>query len=120
MKIFKAAFLILCVFGISALAQTQEKPKAYKFFEYEKISDGLLTEKLEGFYKELQKDNSQGYIISYGKEKEASKREKQIQKSNKFSRPDAPKITYVRGEDKSKPKTAFWIVPKGALPPTPN
>lgn len=121
MKVFKAVFLILCVFGISAFAQEKaQSPKAYKFFEYEKITDNLLTEKLDGFYKELQKDNSQGYIISYGKDKDAAKREKQIQKSNKFSRPDAPKITFVRGTDKTTTKTVLWIVPKGALPPTPN
>ena len=116
----RVLFLILCFFSVSAFAQTKEKPQAYKFFEYEKISDTVLTQKLEDYYKQLASSNSQGYIINYGKDKDAEKREKQIRKSNDFRGADPPKITYVRGDNKSKPKTILWIVPAGALPPTPN
>lgn len=117
---YRSLFLIVFLLSISIYAQAQQKPAAYKFFEYGKITDNELKEKLDNFYKELKKNNSQGYIIDYGTDKDVKKRQKQMKKSSAFQGADAPKIEYVRGLNKNETKTILWIVPKGALPPTPN
>ena len=117
---FRTLFLMLFLFSVSVYAQAQAKPTAYKFFEYGKISDNLLKEKLADYYKELKQGNSQGYVIDYGSDKDVKKRQKQMKNSDAFRGADAPKIEYVRGLSKNEAKTILWIVPKGALPPTPN
>lgn len=41
----KVLFLISILLVLTAFAQGQEKSEAYKFFEFEKISESLLKEK---------------------------------------------------------------------------
>ena len=116
----RVLFLSLILFSSVVFVQAQEKPEAYKFFECGRISSKLLKEKYDEFYKKLKKDrDSQGYIINYGTAKEVAKREMQIRDSMTFIDHDAPRIIFVRGGNKSKLKTVFWIVPKDSEPPTP-
>ena len=116
----KVLFLILLVMSSVAFAHTQEKQQAYKFFEFENVSKSLLKEKWNEFYNQLKVDkSSQGYIINYGKPKEVAKREKQIRELINFREYDAPRITFVRGENVNKLKSVFWIVPAGAEMPKP-
>lgn len=117
----KVLFLLLFVMNFAVLAQTQEKKEAYKFFEYEKISDVLLKEKFTEFYNELKKEDvSQGFIINYGTAKEVAKRENKIRNLINFRDDDMPRLTFVQGGNSNKPKTIFWIVPEGAEPPKPE
>ena len=117
-------FLILIVMISIVLAQAQEKTeqnsqqKAYIFAELGKANDTEVRNQFEKFYKELKSSDSQAYIINYGRSKEVAKREKQLRDSIPF-RYDAPRITFVRGENVGKLKTVFWIVPADAEPPTP-
>ena len=116
----KTLFLILFVLSSIAFAQTQENKEAYKFFEFEKISDSLLKEKFTEFFNEVKKDDvSQGYIINYGTAKEIAKRENKIRNLIDFRDGDPPRLTFVQGGNSNKPKTIFWIVPESAEPPKP-
>jgi hypothetical protein len=114
-------FLLLFLISLSVSAQTQEKKVAYKFFEYEKISDKLLGEKTQSFCAEINKTDWVGFIINYGSPDEIKKREKQIVKNfeNYDCRKEfpAPRMTFLRIENENKSKTELWIVPPGEKPP---
>ena len=122
----RVLFLSLILFSSVFFVQAQEKPEAYKFFEYGKISKKLLTDKYTEFYIKIKKDGdlkkddgSRGYIINYGNDKEIAKREKQIRDAIRFVCLDPSIMIFVRGKNENKLKTVFWIVPKDAEPPTP-
>jgi hypothetical protein len=113
--------LILVLMSFVAFAQAQEKKEAYKFFEFEKISDSLLKEKIEQYCNQLSEEGlSQGYVINYGTSKEISKRERKIRNLIVFRNHDQSRLTFVQGGNSNKPKTIFWIVPEGAEPPKPE
>ena len=119
-------FLILIVMSSVAFAQTeentepQETPKAIKFDEFEKASNGYVKMKMDAFFVELSNNPAaQGYIINYGTDREIAKREKQIRNSITFRRYDVSRITLVRGGNREVIKTDLWLVPPGAESPTP-
>lgn len=111
--------LLLIVMSSVAFSQAQEK-EPVKFFEYGKISDSLLKEKLYKFKAELL-SGTQGYIINFGNDKEIAQREKQIQKvmAIVFRGNDPPRITIVRGGTCKESKTELWVVSPGAENPIP-
>ncbi len=114
----KTSFLILIVMSSVAFAQPQEKKEAYKFFEYEEISNELLKEKIQSFCDEVDKTSLIGWIINYGTPKEIASREKQIQNTRICTKEfPSPRIMFLRIEEKNKSKTEFWIVPPGEEPP---
>lgn len=95
-------------------------PTAVKFAEIERATNLQVKSLFEKFGKKLREERtSQGYIINYGTAKEIAKREKQIRESISLRDDDPPRITLVRGGNKEKLKSVFWIVPNGAEPPTP-
>jgi len=109
-----------------AFAQTeentepQETPKAIKFDEFEKATNGYVKMKMDAFFVELSNNPAaQGYIINYGTDREIAKREKQIRNSITFRRYDVSRITLVRGGNREVIKTDLWLVPPGAESPTP-
>lgn len=113
--------LIIIATSLFVSAQTEEKPKAYKFFEYGKISNKLLKEKLESFISEVNKINGRGVVINYGKSSEVFKNVKQFEKNMPRCGYDGcSRITIVRGGIRKKSKTEFWIVPEGAEEPIPS
>ena len=119
-------FLILIVMSSVAFAQTeentepQETPKAIKFDEFEKATNGYVKMKMDAFFVELSNNPAaQGYIINYGTDREIAKREKQIRNSITFRRYDVSRITLVRGGNREVIKTDLWLVPPGAESPTP-
>ena len=117
---FRKIFLLLIFTVFITYAQAQENQKAYKFFEFEKISNVLLKEKFIDFMKVLEKDGaSQGYIITYGLNKFVANREKQILKIDYRSAIDGPRLTFVNGKNSGKPRTIFFVVPAGAKTPVP-
>lgn len=111
----------LAVLSSIAFAQTKENEAAYKFFEYEKISDKLLEEKTQAFCAEINKTSLVGWIINYGTSVEIEKREKRIIKAfeNYECRKEfpSPRTTFFREEIENTSKTVFWIVPPGKEPP---
>lgn len=121
-RILLLILISLIAMSSTAFSQIQDnspqEKKAYIFAEMEKADDNTVKEKVEDFYIKLKKDSySQGYIINYGTDTEVTKRERQIRDSMNFREQDSPRITFIRGENKGKLKTAFWIVPNGAEPP---
>ncbi len=118
--ILRTTLLVFIFLSSIVYTQAQEMPKAYKFFEFEKISDRLLKEKNQAFCKEIVKINWVGWIINYGKPKDARKRETQVRESldecyDQYH--DQIRLNFVIIEDsRDNPKTAFWVVPPGQEP----
>ena len=113
--------MLVILMSSIVFAQIEKKPKAYIFAEVGKASNAEVKKQFDDFYKKLKNDNdSQGYIINYGTAKEIAKREKQIRDSINCFDDDLPRLTLVRGGNKEKLKSVFWIVPNGAEPPTPS
>ena len=119
-------FLILIVTSSVAFAQTEENtglretPKAIKFDEFEKATNGFVKWRMDAFFVELSNNPAaQGYIINYGTNKEVAKREKQVRNSIAFRRYHTLRITFVRGENQEVIKTELWLVPPGTEAPTP-
>jgi hypothetical protein len=115
----------MIVMSSVAFAQTEENteppetPKAIKFDEFEKATNGYVKMIMDTFFVELSNNPAtQGFIINYGTEREIAKREKQIRVSIAFRKFDASRITFVRGEYRKVIKTDLWLVPPGAEPPT--
>jgi len=117
---FRILILILVVMSSIAVAQTDEKPKAVKYSEFETATNGYVKMIMDGFYVELSNNPSaQGYIINYGTDKEIAVREKQFRNAIYFRKFDATRITLVRGGFRKKIKSELWVVPSGAENPQP-
>jgi len=110
---FRILFLIFVMLSTVALAQTPEKNEATKFFEYGKITDNVLKNKLDEFGAKLF-SNLQGYIVNYGTDREIAQREKQIQRNYFRCDLDCPKVTIIRGGNDGKPRTIIWLAPPGS------
>jgi len=118
--VFRVLFLISVAMSAVGFAQTQEKKDAHKFFEYEKISNRLLKEKIKSFCDEVGKTDWIGWFINYGTPKEIESREKQILATRVCTQEfPSPRVTFLRIEDKNKAKTEFWLIPPGEKPPIP-
>lgn len=121
MKSLCILFLIPVVMSSVVFAQAQEtsEPKAYKFDEFGKISNREFDKRFTKFLVKLQYEEpiSTGYIINSGKASEVSKRELKIRDGTR--RCHHCRIVIVNGGKSKVLKTAFWIVPQGAEPPTP-
>lgn len=114
----RVLFLILIVMSSFVFAQTEEKPKAYLFDEFETATNGYVKMKMDMFYIELNNNpTTQGYFINYGTPKDIVIREKQIRTAIRFRKNDASRITLVNGGFRGIVKTEFWLVPAGAVSP---
>jgi len=117
----RVLFLILAVMSSIAVAQTEEKPKAVKYSEFETATNGYVKMIMDGFYVELGNNpQAQGYIINYGTYREIAVREKQIRNAIDFRKFDAGRITLVRGGFWKTTKSELWVVPPGAENPQPT
>ncbi len=104
-----------------AVAQTEEKPKAVKYSEFEAATNGYVKMIMDGFYVELGNNPSaQGYIINYGTDNEIAVREKQFRSAIFFRKIDAARITLVRGGFWKTSKSELWVIPSGAENPQPT
>ncbi len=105
----------------SETAGIQDVPKPRQVDTFGNIPNDDVKARVDNFYIELNNEpNSQGYIISYGTDKEIARREKQIRDAIKFRKYEPSRVTFVRGGDRgSGVETTFWVVPAGAQPPTP-
>lgn len=123
---FRVLFLILILTSSVAYAQTKEiimpmEVSSYKLDEFQKATNGYVKMKMEMFFERLKNNpEAEGVIINYGTAREIAKREKQIRVSIIFRKYDAQRITFVRGGFRQVIKTELWIVPPGAVPPTPS
>lgn len=115
---FKVLFLILILLSSFAIAQTEEKPQANLFDEFEMATNGNVKMRMDLFYTELSNNPaSQGYIVNFGIGREIARRERQIRNAIVFRKFDASRITIVNGGFRGVIKTEFWIVPAGAETP---
>ncbi len=113
-------FLILVLMSSVAFAQTEDKPKAIKFNEFETATGGYIKMNMDAFYIELANDPAaQGYIFNFGTDKEIAVREKQIVNAISFRKYDSSRVTMVKAGFWKVVKTEFWLVPAGAENPQP-
>jgi hypothetical protein len=103
-----------------AQSDPPNKPMAYKFVEFGKISKGDLCEKLLSLYAALKKDRQlQGYVINYGTTAAVRARRQSWLQCIPFRGDDPVRITYVDGPQEPKIRTVMWVVPPGAENPIP-
>lgn len=116
----RISFLLLILFSSTVFTQTEVKKDAYKFFEYQKISNKLLSEKINSLCSESIKTKWIGFIINYGTPREITARNWQIKKNYSCRQEfPEPRIIFFDGGKNGKSRTEFWIVPPGAKPPIP-
>lgn len=110
-----------CPSTLSETAGVAPKPGAEKTDEFGSLPDDEVKARVDNFFIRLNNDpSSKGYIINYGTPAEIRKRKAQINKAITFRKFDASRITFVDGPDNgSGILTKFYIVPSGAVDPTP-
>ena len=117
----RVLFLLLVALSFTVLAQTEEKPKAEKFDEFEAATNGYVKMRMDSFFTALSNNPiAQGYLINYGTDREIAMRERQLRNSIAFRKYDAARITFVRGGFWKNIKSELWIVPPGADNPKPD
>jgi len=117
---FRTLFLILVVMSSVVFSQTEDKPKAFEFDEFETATNGYVKMKMDAFYLELANNpNSRGYFFNFGTDKEIAMREKQIINAISFRNYDSSRVTIVKAGFWKTVKTEFWLVPAGAEKPQP-
>jgi len=96
-------------------------PTAEKMDEFGKQTPDEIKARLDPFFIRLQNDpTAQGYIINYGTPAQIKARRAVINSAIKFRNFPMDRVTFVDGPDAGDgPKTALWVVPAGATPPTP-
>ncbi len=99
-------------------AESQDEAILFDEFQYQNSEEFMA--RFDAFAVALQ-DNpeNKGYIIIYGDKKSYATKEKEI-KEYSARRLGSKKLNYLKGEGNSKAVIAFWVVPKGANPPTPR
>jgi hypothetical protein len=123
---FRVLFLILVVMSSVAFAQIDEKPKAYLFDEFGKISRGKWRKHIEKFKAKLQENRwskkfSDGFVINY------AVNVNELKKAESFARDflfencydcfGNSRIIFIRADFVKNQKTQLWIVPADAEPP---
>lgn len=124
MKSIYILFLILVLISSTVFAQNDgnskidEMPKAVKLEEFGTATNGYVKMLLDGFFIKLSNEpTAQGYIITYGPNREVASRERLIRNQINFRNFDSQRIVFVTGGFSKEIKTEFWIVPPGAEPP---
>ena len=132
MIFIRLTFLLLVLLNLNIYAQTQPQTTekngethAYKFNEYGKITSKKLKLKLSNFISKVLKDKSTtGYMVIYSpNEKKTKLRVEAIMKFLRLTNRgaffdfDVSRLTFIV-VDSEKEKTEFWVIPKGAEPPT--
>jgi hypothetical protein len=99
-------------------------PAPSLFDEYGPLPNGDLKARTQNLFVDIANNSgAQGYIISYGTNREILLREKQIRYVISSLNLDASRITLVRGGANPRGKgvwTRVWLVPSGAANPTPD
>ncbi len=102
------------------------KPDPRLFDQFGRLPDDEIKARIQNLYVELGNNpTAQGYIISYGTDREIAARERQIRNAISFLNLDASRVTLVRGGSTNPTGqrgvyTKVWIVPPGADNPTPD
>lgn len=93
--------------------------------EFGNFPSGEIKARIDAYFIALVNEpNAQGYLINYGTDKEISRREALLKRYITQRQYEARRLTFVRGG--ANPNvirgawTRFWIVPPGAVPPTPE
>jgi hypothetical protein len=107
-----------------AFAQNEEKPnqneppKAFKVEEFGNSTNGYMKALIDSFFSDLMDDSTaQGYIITYGSERETTRREIFLRNYMMMRNFDVSKIKLINGGITKDINTELWIVPaKAELP----
>lgn len=130
----RLGFLLLILSSLNVYSQTQQqvfesnKPRAYKFDEYGKITTKKLKIRLTNFIRKMLESYSAGDIVTgnvvvYAPNKRvANLRGEAIMKFLRVSGAgfidfDTSIITFIALKSENE-KTEFWIIHRGAEPPT--
>lgn len=113
-----------CNANVSETGSVPYCPSPRLFDEFGPLNNGDFKARFQNLYVELGNiSGAQGYIISYGTNREIARREKQIRDGLMFLNLDANRITLVNGGANPRGKgiwTKVWIVPPGADNPSPD
>ena len=116
--VFLALFVVMA-FSSFIYAQN-DAPKPYKFAEFGPTTSAKVSEKMKGFYEELNGlPTAQGYLVNYGSSKFIKARKGLLIKGIAFRKYDAARITFVDVLSNKRKLTIMWVVPQGAENPTP-
>ncbi len=113
-----------------AFAQTEEKPKAYLFDEFESVSKVEVKKRTENLRNKLHDSAwKEKYVDAYliffsnAKKKSSFNVEKLVRDTLFNNCYDCfgwnTKIVFVNAGESEKQKIQFWLVPEGAEPPKP-
>jgi hypothetical protein len=124
--------LVFVVPALSALAQTEEKPKAYLLDEFSpkgRVEVKSRTKKLRKKLQELartEKPEGAYLMFFYDAKKKSSFNIEKLVRDTLFDNCydcfgyDAPRIVFVNIRDAKEQKVQFWLVPEGSEPPQPE
>lgn len=120
----RVLFLFLTVMCSIVFAQNKEKPnqnetpQAFKVEEFGNSTNGYMKALIDSFFGSLMNDSAaQGYIITYGSEREATRRERFLSNYMIMRDFDQSRIKLVNGGITKDIKTELWIVPAKAESP---
>lgn len=95
-----------------------------RFDEFGKLTNDDVKARIQNLYVEIGNNpNSQGYIITYGTDKEIAARERQIQEAIRFLKLDPNRVTMIRGGANAfgaGARSVVWIIPPGGEIPVPD
>lgn len=96
-------------------------PEARLIDDFGDLRPDDVKARLDALFADLGNNpNDQGYVISYGTDRQIAARERIIRQHIAFRRFDASRITIVRGGDTGEGvRTKLYSVPPGAANPTP-
>ena len=125
MKLRRLFFTFLLILAAFQFGFSQEKPKAILFDEFGKFCSEEFSALLDAYISELRRNSIvTGHIIFYG-EKLFPEAQNQnylnaVRPFIRFRNFDMSRFIILRGENREKMVTQFWIVPAGAVPPIPE
>jgi hypothetical protein len=110
-----------CPSNASETGSVQGLPTATQIDEFGKVTNDDIKARVDGFYTQLNNNPAaQGYVINYGSPADIKARRAAIMKAIAFRKYDPSRLTFVDGPDQGTGiMTRFWLVPSGAVPPTP-
>jgi hypothetical protein len=110
-----------CETSKSETGSVQGLPTPTQIDEFGKVTNDDIKARVDGFFTQLNNNpTAQGYIINYGTPAEIKARRAAIMKAITFRKYDASRVTFVDGPDQGTGiMTRFWLVPSGAVAPTP-
>lgn len=124
MKSLSLLIFVLVLINSATFAQTNPcdvTAESIKFSEIGISEETVFKQHVYDFLTKIKAEKvSRGYVFNYGSESDVAYRETIAKNMVVFRQYDAIRITFVQAGFAEFPKTEFWIVPPGAIPPIPG